>query len=440
MRWWPGRRAADAAAAPEVPVARRAAWRDAAPLQRVLRPLSPVTSLQTFASSLGAWQDPRFVGPLGHVVDPDGPSGRVTGLATVQRQQPTYASAQDLDVAPARPARASRRCDHGAATDRRQRRRGNQRPARQPGRPGRRAVLSSGREQLSARRPPRGRRPSECADGSGGLEPARAIGTTPCLARRIDPSLPDLTAAGPVSHPSTERPVASEPLGPPLAGSAGDSVTEPVARAFPGEQTADVAPEVADLVSGTIDEPADAPAPPSGPPGRDAGSAASIPTATGAPTPVVSRSLAPDLGGAGPPPVAAAVDAAGSGRSRGTSGDHVVPVAGSLQQPDGAPSTRAPLTVQRASADPPTAAAGVVPAAVPSPPPPAARRPGLGPPLGARTVPPTVADTPPPGRPPARPALGRWLTRRRGTRPSRRLRRQPVSDPTGRQRPVVAHR
>ncbi|MBA3340125.1 MAG: hypothetical protein H0T54_10355, partial [Geodermatophilaceae bacterium] len=51
------------------------------PLQRTVEAADPTAPLASFPASLASWQDPRFLAPLGHVVDPDGPSGYADGLA-----------------------------------------------------------------------------------------------------------------------------------------------------------------------------------------------------------------------------------------------------------------------------------------------------------------------------------------------------------------------
>ena len=58
------------------------AWRSAPAVQRSLdATLRTTTTSGDFASSLRAHQNPSFLRPLGHLVDPAGPSGLVSGLA-----------------------------------------------------------------------------------------------------------------------------------------------------------------------------------------------------------------------------------------------------------------------------------------------------------------------------------------------------------------------
>ncbi|MGS0686699.1 hypothetical protein ACVBEQ_16395 [Nakamurella sp. GG22] len=59
----------------------RAAWRDLPPLRPTVTATSPVAPLDSFTASLATARNPSFLGSLGHVVDPDGPSGTVEGLA-----------------------------------------------------------------------------------------------------------------------------------------------------------------------------------------------------------------------------------------------------------------------------------------------------------------------------------------------------------------------
>jgi len=59
----------------------RAAWQDLPPLPHVLTPTPPIAPLDAFTASLVTRRDPSFLAPLGHLVDPDGPSGHVDGLA-----------------------------------------------------------------------------------------------------------------------------------------------------------------------------------------------------------------------------------------------------------------------------------------------------------------------------------------------------------------------
>ncbi len=59
-----------------------AGWTAVASIQRVVVPIAPVAPREPFVQSLSAHDDPRFLRPLAHIVDPDGPSGRIGGLVT----------------------------------------------------------------------------------------------------------------------------------------------------------------------------------------------------------------------------------------------------------------------------------------------------------------------------------------------------------------------
>jgi hypothetical protein len=59
----------------------RAAWRDAPPLTPTVTPTAPIAPLDTFTGSLATAQNPSFLQPLAHAVDPAGPGGLVEGLA-----------------------------------------------------------------------------------------------------------------------------------------------------------------------------------------------------------------------------------------------------------------------------------------------------------------------------------------------------------------------
>lgn len=80
-------------------------WPNVPPLQRILaRPLAPVAPLDSFTGSLTSHQNPSFLAPLRHLLDPSGSSGVVTGLA-VARTGAEYAGNARLTV-PTAPRRA----------------------------------------------------------------------------------------------------------------------------------------------------------------------------------------------------------------------------------------------------------------------------------------------------------------------------------------------
>lgn len=85
MSWWNRRPPAPAPPAAPARVGSlpepAASWRSLPPIQRVLDDRAvPVRT--DFTGSLRTWQDPRFLAPLGHLVSPEAPSGRVEAAAT----------------------------------------------------------------------------------------------------------------------------------------------------------------------------------------------------------------------------------------------------------------------------------------------------------------------------------------------------------------------
>ena len=94
MTWWPlGREPSGAGCRrrpchrppcrPDRSAASDGAWRDLPALQRTLaEPLQPVAISDDFRGSLASYEDPRFLAPLTHQVDPDGRRpGRGAGLS-----------------------------------------------------------------------------------------------------------------------------------------------------------------------------------------------------------------------------------------------------------------------------------------------------------------------------------------------------------------------
>ena len=94
------------------PPVQRAAWRDLPPLRPTLTSTPPVAPRDSFTASLATSHNPSFLAPLGHVVDPDGPSGQVAGLASPVAPQ-AISSGPELPVAQ-RQASSSR---HRSAID-----------------------------------------------------------------------------------------------------------------------------------------------------------------------------------------------------------------------------------------------------------------------------------------------------------------------------------
>ena len=108
-RWWrrgdsepsspQGNSAAAATGSTSPAPLQRAAWQDLPPIRPTVTATRPIAPLDTFTSSLSTSHNPSFLAPLGHVVDPDGPSGHVEGLARPVVPQ-TVSSGPDLAVAP----------------------------------------------------------------------------------------------------------------------------------------------------------------------------------------------------------------------------------------------------------------------------------------------------------------------------------------------------
>ena len=107
-RWW---RRGDADPAPPhaqsatggsgsvaAPPVQRAAWRDLPPLRPTLTSTPPIAPRDSFTASLATSHNPSFLAPLGHIIDPDGPSGHVEGLASPVAPK-TISSGPDLPVA-----------------------------------------------------------------------------------------------------------------------------------------------------------------------------------------------------------------------------------------------------------------------------------------------------------------------------------------------------
>ena len=71
-----------AGAFPPAPAAGPAAWSRLPPLQRSVADCTAIAPPAAFRSSLTTHQNPSFLAPLAHLVDPDGPAGVVGGLAS----------------------------------------------------------------------------------------------------------------------------------------------------------------------------------------------------------------------------------------------------------------------------------------------------------------------------------------------------------------------
>ncbi len=85
------------------PAATPAAWSRLPPLQRSVADSTAIAPPAAFRSSLTTHQNPSFLAPLGHLVDPDGPAGVVGGLASSVGGPIPYEGVDELRV-PERPA------------------------------------------------------------------------------------------------------------------------------------------------------------------------------------------------------------------------------------------------------------------------------------------------------------------------------------------------
>ncbi len=82
-----------------------AAWTRLPALQRSVADTTAVAPPAAFRASLTTHQNPSFLAPLGHLVDPDGPAGVVGGLASTVAGPLSYEGVDELRV-PDRPAPA----------------------------------------------------------------------------------------------------------------------------------------------------------------------------------------------------------------------------------------------------------------------------------------------------------------------------------------------
>ena len=99
----PGSADPPSAAFQPAPAGVPAAWTRLPPLQRSVSDTTAVAPPATFRSSLTTHQNPSFLAPLGHLVDPDGPGGLVGGLASSVGGPIPYEGVDELRV-PDRPA------------------------------------------------------------------------------------------------------------------------------------------------------------------------------------------------------------------------------------------------------------------------------------------------------------------------------------------------
>src|SRR4051812_3850039 len=74
------------------------AWRGLPPVQRTVDDMPVTAPVSRLTSALASWGDPRSVAPLGHLVDPEGPSGRVEGLVMPVGRPASWSGGHDLAV------------------------------------------------------------------------------------------------------------------------------------------------------------------------------------------------------------------------------------------------------------------------------------------------------------------------------------------------------
>ena len=101
--WRRNHRSGAPAPAPAVPppAPPRDDWRTLPPLPTVLR--SPVTTVavDAFSGSLSTWRNPSFLSRLGHRIDPDGPAGLITSLASASPSPEPVTYHRDRPLPPA---------------------------------------------------------------------------------------------------------------------------------------------------------------------------------------------------------------------------------------------------------------------------------------------------------------------------------------------------
>lgn len=100
-RWWRNARRVPAAGpAAQTPARPRDDWRTLPPLSPVTPPPAATVATDSFSDSLSTWQDPRFLAPLGHHIDRDGPAGLVTGLAAAAASPQPQTYQPDVPLPP----------------------------------------------------------------------------------------------------------------------------------------------------------------------------------------------------------------------------------------------------------------------------------------------------------------------------------------------------
>jgi syndecan 1 len=288
-----------------------AGWQALPPVQRAIGSVELTAPAAGFTPALSSWQNPSFLGALGHTVDPAAPAGLVTGLAT-----PVPAGGRsELPLAWARPAGGgSGETGAGAAAG------AGVEPGAGAAVPAVQRAVESGGSSAGE--------PGPGAGSAGSAEPAAPA--PPELVWAAPVVRPSLTSAGPVDLPARPLPAVqrdAEPApGPTDAGPVGPG--EPVDAGVGPLLAAE--PTVSRLVADpTGDDPA-------------AGAAGPMPGSAGAEMPAL--------------PVWSAFAGAAPAPGPASDGPRPTRMRGRL----GAPLTEVPPTAQREPASPPPPPLGVV--------------------------------------------------------------------------------
>ncbi|MGC5020957.1 hypothetical protein [Micromonospora sp. DT47] len=248
-------------------------WSAVAPIQRTLADTPLVNPVQRFSAALAAWQDPRFLAPLEHVIAPDEPSGVIGltgGPSTYARAEATYLPLAEALRQPARPRPTASPAQWLSSAV--QRLVGPPAPPARASLPVTAPVSADGRDAETPSAP--------AASSTSGPGPARALDGLPVAAPAVPASVQRL----------------SDPDAPGAASSVSPSADPPdlveTADGSPGEEQA-LSPEPTSAGSaptlGSAHEHHDASAPAAGPP-------ASLPSTPGAPHPITAVEQATNVG------------------------------------------------------------------------------------------------------------------------------------------------
>ena len=210
------------------------AWRTLPPVQRSVGGMPLTAPVDRLQGTLASWADPRSVAPLGHLVDPEGPCGRVEGLVRPVGGPVSWSGSGDLSLRQPAP--------NGRATIQRLR-----------------LLESGGAGSMVDDATPAG--PAERPLPA--VEPTWSVPIAATEADRAVPTRAPLVVAASVPQPTPQRPVVAasvqrqaapeEPTSPdPVVAQADGSVVHP-ADAGPaldqvGEEPTAQSPVVADLI------------------------------------------------------------------------------------------------------------------------------------------------------------------------------------------------